>query len=84
LDNNFKKFNHDFLILWSYEKTFFDTILALIVINTIHSQTRGTKVGYIDMEYILQNVPNYAEATIQLEQKRKNGNKKLRPKNWDQ
>jgi hypothetical protein len=32
------------------------------------------------MEYILQNVPNYAEATIQLEQKRKNGNKKLRPK----
>jgi hypothetical protein len=28
----------------------------------------------------LQNVPNYAEATIQLEQKRKNGNKKLRPK----
>jgi hypothetical protein len=32
------------------------------------------------MEYILQNVPNYAEATIQLEQKRKNGNKKLRKK----
>jgi Skp family chaperone for outer membrane proteins len=38
---------------------------SLDCINTIHSQTRGTKVGYIDMEYILQNVPNYAEATIQ-------------------
>jgi Skp family chaperone for outer membrane proteins len=50
-------------------KHFLITFLALIVINTIHSQTRGTKVGYIDMEYILQNVPNYAEATIQLEQK---------------
>ena len=35
----------------------------------MQSQTRGTKVGYIDMEYILQNVPNYSEATIQLDQK---------------
>lgn len=43
--------------------------LAMTVVNTIHSQTRGTKVGYIDMEYILQNVPNYTEATVQLEQK---------------
>jgi Skp family chaperone for outer membrane proteins len=50
-------------------KHFLIPFLALIVVNTIHSQTRGTKVGYIDMEYILQNVPNYAEATVQLEQK---------------
>jgi Skp family chaperone for outer membrane proteins len=50
-------------------KHFLILFLALIVANTIHSQTRGTKVGYIDMEYILQNVPNYAEATAQLEQK---------------
>ncbi|PKH66390.1 hypothetical protein CXF59_10550 [Flavobacterium sp. ALD4] len=50
-------------------KHFLILFLALIVANTIHSQTRGTKVGYIDMEYILQNVPNYAEATVQLEQK---------------
>jgi Skp family chaperone for outer membrane proteins len=27
------------------------------VVNTVQSQTRGTKIGYIDMEYILQNVP---------------------------
>jgi Skp family chaperone for outer membrane proteins len=50
-------------------KHFLIPILALIVINTIQSQTRGTKIGYIDMEYILQNVPNYTEANVQLEQK---------------
>jgi hypothetical protein len=50
-----KKLNHDFLIkLW---KHFLSTILALIVVNTIHSQTRGTKVGYIDMEYIHRMYP---------------------------
>ena len=32
------------------------------------------------MEYILQNVPDYTEAKNQLEQKLKNGNKKLKPK----
>lgn len=50
-------------------KQFLFLFLTLIAINTIQSQTRGTKVGYIDMEYILQNVPNYTEATVQLEQK---------------
>ncbi|WP_317208777.1 OmpH family outer membrane protein [Flavobacterium algicola] len=44
-------------------------VLALILVsaNVLHSQTRGTKIGYIDMEYILQNVPNYIEANAQLE-----------------
>ncbi|MFV5691584.1 OmpH family outer membrane protein [Flavobacterium sp. LT1R49] len=50
-------------------KQFLFIFLALTVVNTVHAQTRGTKVGYIDMEYILQNVPDYTEATIQLEQK---------------
>jgi Skp family chaperone for outer membrane proteins len=50
-------------------KHFLIPILALIVVNTVQSQTRGTKIGYIDMEYILQNVPNYTEASVQLEQK---------------
>ncbi len=36
---------------------------------TAHSQSRGIKIGYIDMEYILQNVPDYTEAKNQLEQK---------------
>jgi len=50
-------------------KQFLFLILCLIVRNTIQAQTRGTKIGYIDMEYILQNVPNYIEAENQLEQK---------------
>ncbi|MGQ7946368.1 OmpH family outer membrane protein [Flavobacterium sp. WC2509] len=49
-------------------KGFLFIILFLIAI-TINAQTRGNKVGYIDMEYILQNVPNYTEAKAQLEQK---------------
>ena len=50
-------------------KQFLFLFVSLIVANTIQAQTRGTKVGYIDMEYILQNVPNYTEAQNQLEQK---------------
>ncbi|HSD08501.1 OmpH family outer membrane protein [Flavobacterium sp.] len=49
-------------------KTFLFIILSLIV-TTVNAQTKGNKVGYIDMEYILQNVPNYIEAKAQLEQK---------------
>jgi len=50
-------------------KEFLFIFLALTVANTVQAQTRGTKVGYIDMEYILQNVPDYTEAQNQLEQK---------------
>lgn len=49
-------------------KEFLFIILALIA-TTSYAQTRGNKVGYIDMEYILENVPNYIEAKAQLEQK---------------
>ncbi|TRX22716.1 hypothetical protein FNW25_08130 [Flavobacterium franklandianum] len=50
-------------------KEFLFIFLALTVANTVQAQTKGTKVGYIDMEYILQNVPDYTEAQNQLEQK---------------
>ncbi len=35
---------------------------------TLHAQ-RGARIGYIDMEYILESVPEYQEATTQLEGK---------------
>lgn len=35
---------------------------------SVHAQ-RGVRIGYIDTEYILENVPEYQEATSQLEQK---------------
>lgn len=45
-------------------------LLICTVSFTVSSQTvRGLRIGYIDMEYILQNVPDYTEAKNQLEQK---------------
>ena len=50
-------------------KEFLFIILSLFVTTLFSAQTKGNKVGYIDMEYILQNVPNYIEAKAQLEEK---------------
>jgi Skp family chaperone for outer membrane proteins len=46
-------------------------IVATVLFLNIGSnaQSKGIRIGYIDMEYILQNVPNYTEAKNQLEQK---------------
>ncbi|MEC4047809.1 OmpH family outer membrane protein [Flavobacterium sp. SUN046] len=48
-------------------------ILILIITLTsnysLMAQGRVVKIGYIDMEYILEKVPDYAEAKNQLEQK---------------
>ncbi|KRD08085.1 hypothetical protein ASE21_15415 [Flavobacterium sp. Root901] len=43
--------------------------LALIVANTSQAQGKTTRIGYIDMEYILENVADYKEAKSQLELK---------------
>ena len=48
--------------------------LVFLLLLTLHgaaleAQTRGVRIGYIDMEYILQNVPDYTEAKNQLELK---------------
>ena len=63
------EFGLKFLKLKIMRKEFLFIILSVIVATTINAQTKGNKVGYIDMEYILQNVPNYIEAKAQLEQK---------------
>ena len=44
-------------------------ILTLLFTGLSFGQTKSVKIGYIDMEYILQNVPSYADAKNQLEQK---------------
>ena len=41
-------------------------ILTILISSFSFSQAKGVKIGYIDMEYILQNVPNYADAKGQL------------------
>lgn len=46
-------------------------ILSFVLLGTAFVATaqRGVRIGYIDMEYILENVPEYTEATTQLEGK---------------
>lgn len=50
-------------------KQFLFIFLALIVANTSQAQGKTTRIGYIDMEYILENVSDYKEAKSQLELK---------------
>jgi Skp family chaperone for outer membrane proteins len=55
----------------------FFTFLSIIA----QAQTaRGVKIGYIDMEYILEKVPDYAEALNQLEQKAQNWKQEIEAK----
>ena len=58
-------------------KEFLFIILSFFALTSIKAQTKGNKVGYIDMEYILQNVPNYIEAKAQLEQKAQKWNQEI-------
>ena len=44
------------------------SIIALLIGFTASAQ-KGVRVGYIDMEYILSNVPEYTEANSQLDKK---------------
>jgi Skp family chaperone for outer membrane proteins len=50
-------------------KHFLILLLTIGLTISSSSQTRGVKIGYIDMEYILENVPDYNEAKNQLELK---------------
>ncbi|TPD65550.1 OmpH family outer membrane protein [Flavobacterium microcysteis] len=50
-------------------KHFFILLLVASFSTAINAQTRGIRIGYIDMEYILEKVPDYAEAKNQLELK---------------
>ena len=45
------------------------TILALLSMNLSPAQSRGVKIGFIDMEYILENVSSYNEAKDLLDKK---------------
>ncbi|SDW13640.1 OmpH family outer membrane protein [Aequorivita viscosa] len=43
--------------------------LAIFSFSYMATAQRGVRIGYIDMEYILESVPEYREASIQLEGK---------------
>lgn len=44
-------------------------IIAFTSLTSFAQTARGVKIGYVDMEYILEKVPDYANALNQLEQK---------------
>ncbi len=48
---------------------------------TANAQTRGIRIGYIDMEYILENVSDYKDAKAQLEQKAQKWKQEIDAKN---
>ncbi|WP_040254080.1 OmpH family outer membrane protein [Psychroserpens mesophilus] len=50
-----------------YKVLFLVTVLGLM--SFVSNAQRGVRIGYIDTEYILQNIPEYQQATSQLEQK---------------
>jgi Skp family chaperone for outer membrane proteins len=55
--------------------------LTILFTSLTFAQTKGVKIGYIDMEYILQNVPSYTEANNQLEQKAQKWKQEIEIKN---
>ena len=50
-------------------KKYFFLLLACFPLLAVNAQTKGVKIAYIDMNYILDKVPDYAEAKNQLEAK---------------
>ncbi len=50
------------------KKLLFITLTLLCFTFSVNAQ-RGVRIGYIDMEYILENVPEYREASTQLDGK---------------
>jgi len=48
-------------------KAFIGFAMLLFSMNSFAQ--RGVRIGYVDMEYILENVEEYREATEQLESK---------------
>ena len=49
-------------------KVLFSILLITANLSVAYGQ-RGARMGYIDMEYILENVPEYQEAKNQLSSK---------------
>ena len=51
------------------KKLVFLLVSSFLYSVSLNAQSRGVKIGYIDMEYILEKVPDYANAKNQLEEK---------------
>lgn len=58
-------------------------IATFLAALTASAQSRGIRIGYIDMDYILSKVPDYAQANSQLEQKAMQWKKEMEVKRND-
>ena len=59
-------------------------LFATLLFNSnVNAQSRGIKIGYIDMEYILEKTSSYAEAKNQLEQKAEKWKQEIEAKKSD-
>ena len=57
-------------------------VLALVLfLSNANAQTKSIRIGYIDMEYILEKVPDYASAKNQLEEKAQKWKQEMDVKN---
>ena len=56
-------------------------IFTILCFSFVANAQRGVRIGYIDMEYILENVPEYKEASTQLNGKVQRWKKDLEKKN---
>ncbi|MBC7642092.1 MAG: OmpH family outer membrane protein [Flavobacterium sp.] len=65
------------------KKHFLILIALFALTSSILAQSKGVRIGYIDMEYILQNVPDYTDAKNQLEQKAQKWKQELEAKKSD-
>lgn len=50
-------------------KKFFFIFVIIFNFNAFAQGSKGAKIGYVDMEYILKSIPEYQEAKTQLENK---------------
>ncbi|OYQ37449.1 hypothetical protein CHU92_08200 [Flavobacterium cyanobacteriorum] len=64
-------------------KKHFLLLLSLLSAIAVSGQSRGIKIAYIDMEYILEKVPDYAEAKNQLELKAQKWKQEIETKKND-
>ncbi len=56
-------------------------LISFLAIASQAQTARGVKIGYIDMEFILEKVPDYAEAINKLEQKAQKWKQEIETKN---
>ena len=62
-------------------KRYIGIIVFILFYNSGVAQTKAIRIGYIDMEYILEKVPDYANAKNQLEEKAQKWKQEMDVKN---